>query len=209
MMSAALSLFMLRKLPFSRFKFAGWQTVLAITLIGVLAGLDPNLRYAEGFADLSLWISIAMTVFGVWAFFLVTCAVLRWWLKRGGRWDGQGNLLNLLAAASLVTDVLGASFTLLGIPMLLSLPLWLYSVWIAGKALSCCIPRASLGYCIGGIVISMFPVMLAVGLFTALLGSGNCHEKPYRYSQAGGAAGVHSVVPDVSGSRGYSGCRTL
>ncbi len=42
MSSTALSLFLLRELPFDRFTFPRWQSVLAVTLIGMLAGLDPG-----------------------------------------------------------------------------------------------------------------------------------------------------------------------
>lgn len=44
MFSSAISLFLLRKLPFVRFDFPRWKTVLAVSLIGLLAGLDPSLR---------------------------------------------------------------------------------------------------------------------------------------------------------------------
>jgi len=42
----SLSLFILRELPFSRFDFPRWQSVLAISLIGLLVGLYPSFRAA-------------------------------------------------------------------------------------------------------------------------------------------------------------------
>jgi hypothetical protein len=58
----------------------------------------------------------------------------------------------------------------LGVPPLLTLPLWLYSVWVGANALSGAIPKASLRYSIGGIVISLFPAMLAAMVVFAALG---------------------------------------
>lgn len=165
-----LSLFLLRELPFSRFTFPRWQSVLAITLIGVLIGLDPNHESMSGMV-FPLWMTLAMSVLTTWTGFLVIVAVLRWWLKRGGRWDGQGNLFNLAAASWLLADVLGAGLTLLGVPPLLSLPLWLYSIWVGGNALSGAIPRASLSYSMGGIGLSLIPALLAAGVLMGVLGA--------------------------------------
>jgi hypothetical protein len=167
----ALSLFLLRELPFPRFDFPRWQAVLAVSLIGVLVGLDPSLRAAP--PDLPappLWLPVLMGLLTAWAGFLVILGVLRWWMKRGGRWDGQGNLFNLVAASWLVADVLGAGLVVLGVPPLLTLPLWLYSVWVGANALSGAIPRASLGYSMVGIVIGLIPALLAAGVVFAVLG---------------------------------------
>ena len=169
----ALSLFILRELPFSRFDFPRWQSVLDISLIGLLVGLDPSMRAAP--PDMPappLWLAVVMGLVTAWVAFLVILGVLAWWLKRGGRWDGQGSLFNLVAASWLVADVLGAGLTALGVPHLLTLPLWLYSVWVGANALSGAIPKVSLGYAIGGIVIGFIPAMLAVGVLFALLDTG-------------------------------------
>jgi hypothetical protein len=105
--------------------------------------------------------------------FLVILAFLKWWMKRGGRWDGEGDLFNLVAASWLVADGLGAGLIALGVPPLFTLPLWLYAVWVGGNALSGVIPQASLGYSIAGIVLSLIPAMLAIavigGVFSMLM----------------------------------------
>lgn len=164
-------LFLLREVPFSRFDFPRWQAVLAVTLIGVLADLDPGLRAGTPeMPGMPLWLAIPFVVLSVWVAFLIIVAVLRWWMKRGGRWDGQGDLFNLVAASWLVADTLGAGLTALGIPPLFTLPLWLYSVWVGANALSGAIPRASLGYSIGGIVIGLVPAMLAAMVVFAVFG---------------------------------------
>lgn len=170
MIRAAFSLFLLRKLLFDRFDYPRWQSVLAVTLIGVLSGLDPSLWSDSGMPAVSLWVTLCGTVFSTWAGFLIIVAVLRWWMKRSSRWDGQGDLFNLVAASWLVADTLGAGLTALGIPPLFTLPLWLYSVWVGANALSGAIPKASLGYSIGGIVIGLIPAMLAAMLVFAALG---------------------------------------
>ena len=55
-------------------------------------------------------------------------------MKRCGRWDGQGNMFNLLTASFTVADVLGTGLVALVAPMLLSLPLWIYSEWMGANA---------------------------------------------------------------------------
>jgi len=89
----ALSLFLLRELPFSRFDFPRWQAVLAISLIGVLIGFDPSARAAP--PDMPappLWLAVVLGFVTTWVGFLVILGILKWWMKRGGRWDSQGNL---------------------------------------------------------------------------------------------------------------------
>ncbi|MCW8165630.1 hypothetical protein D8B23_10515 [Verminephrobacter aporrectodeae subsp. tuberculatae] len=172
MILTAFSLFALREIPFSRSDFPRWQSVLAIFLIGVLVGLDPSFRAApSGAPDQPLWLAVFLGRALTWVCFLVSVAVLRWWMKRGGRWDGHGDLFNLMAAAWLVADTLGAGLTALGVPPLLTLPLWLYSMWVAGNALAGAIPKASLGYGIAGIVIGLVPALVASGLVGVVMAS--------------------------------------
>ncbi|MBT9161240.1 MAG: hypothetical protein DDT26_02544 [Dehalococcoidia bacterium] len=172
MLQTAFSLFLLRELPFSRFDFPRWQALLAICLIGVLVGLDPSLRATPPDVPApALWIALLLGLLLAWVGFLIILAVLRWWLQRGGRWDGQGNLFNLIAASWLVSNVLGAGLTALGVPPLLTLPLWLYSVWVGAQAMESAIPKASLGYCIAGIFIGLVPAILASGLLFGIVGA--------------------------------------
>ena len=104
----------------------------------------------------------------VWAAALVYLPVLRWWMQRGQRWDGQGALFNLIAATWLVGSVLAGCLVALGVPHLLLLPLYVYSLWVGGNALSGAIPKASLGYSIAGILIGMVPAMLLTAVITGL-----------------------------------------
>jgi len=169
MIPLALTLFLLRPQPFERFAYPRWQAVLGLTLIGLLVGLDPQFRLdTPEVSAMPLWLALSLGVLLIWAVALVTLAVLRWWMQRGQRWDGRGELLRLLVAAWLITSVLGAGLVALGVPHLLVLPLYLYSLWIGGNALSGAIPKASLGYSIVGILIGMVPALLLTAVITGL-----------------------------------------
>lgn len=171
MLKSAFPLFLLNKIPFSRFDFPRWQLVLVISLIGLLIGFDPSLRDTPpDMPEPPLWLAVTMGLLTTWVAFLVIVSVLRWWMKRGERWDGQGDLFNLVAASWLVADTLGAGLSALGIPPLFTFPLWLYSVWVGANALSGAIPKARLGYSFGGIVIGLIPAMLAAMVVFAVLG---------------------------------------
>lgn len=111
-----------------------------------------------------------MAILTIRGAFLVGVVFLRWWLKRGGRWDGNGDLFNLVVAASLVSDALCIGLMPFGVPPLLMLPLWLYSLWVCANALSGAVPKVSFGYGIGGIVISQIPVAVIIMLLFAALG---------------------------------------
>lgn len=169
MISQSFNLFFLRELPFSSFTFPRWQSILAITLIGVLTGLDPSIRTGTSeMPGMPLFVSIPFAVLGTWAVFLLIIGILKWWMKRGNRWDGQGDLFNLIAASWLIADTLGAGLIALGVPPVLTLPLWLYSVWVGGNALSGAIPKASLGYAIGGIVLGLIPALIVLSVVMGL-----------------------------------------
>ena len=149
MLKPAFQLFILRPQPFAAFD-------LAATPPGVPA--PP------------LWMAAVAGLLTTWVMFAVILSVLRWWLRRGGRWDGQGHLFHLVAASWLVADTLGAGLIALDIPTLLTLPLWLYAVWVGAQAMAGAIPKASPGYCVAGIVIGLVPAMLLSGLVFGLLG---------------------------------------
>lgn len=171
MLIPALSLFRLHELPFSHFTFPRWQAWLALVAIGLLVGLDPAMRQASpDMPAMPLWAALAFSVVLILLCFPLIVLFLKWWMKRGQRWDGRGDLFNLVAASWLVANVLGAGLGALGVPGLLTLPLWLYSVWVGGNALSGAIPRASLGYSMVGILLSLIPVLFAGGLLMVALG---------------------------------------
>lgn len=166
MLQPAISLFFLRGLPFSHFRFSRWWSFLAITLLGFLVGLDPSMRIiGPGLPRLALWPALVTGVLSTWTAFGVFMLVLRWWLKRGSRWDGHGDLFNLMAASWLMADALGASAIAFGIvPSLFVAPLWLYSLWVGANAFAGAIPKAAPGYSLAGILIGFIPALLASGV---------------------------------------------
>ncbi|MCW5231636.1 hypothetical protein [Verminephrobacter eiseniae] len=162
---------LLKRVAFPDLVFPRWQSVLAISFIGVLFGLAPRLHAVP--TDAPAWLGVVVgLVTGLvttWAAFLVIVAVLRWWFKRGGRWDGQGDLFNLVAASWLMLDSFCANLMMLNAPPFLVLPFWLYSLWVGTKAMTSAIPQASRGYCIAGIAIGLLPAIAAAGLVFALV----------------------------------------
>ena len=175
--------FLLHEQPFERFRFARWQSVVAITLLGICSGLNPNMAGTSPDAPhpvaLPLWGRIGIGVVTMWLAFWVIYGFCRWWLKRGGRWDGQGDLFNLMAASWLVVDLLGFLLSGLGVPDSLVTPVWFYSIWVGANAMSGAIPKSSLGYGIGGIILGgilaiVAIIVLIVGLVMVaqLLGAG-------------------------------------
>jgi len=162
----AFNLFVLRELPWSAFDFPRWQSVLLITVIGLLMGLDPFMQVSMP-APLVVLLLFGMMI--AWTGLMPVVAFLKWWMRRGTRWDGQGNLFNLVVASCSVANILGAGLLAVGVPMLLTLPLWLYSIWVIANALNGAIPKASLRYSIGGIVLSLIPSILAVALLSGVM----------------------------------------
>ncbi|MDO4681374.1 MAG: hypothetical protein Q4B17_01100 [Lautropia sp.] len=168
MLSAAWAAFLLKEQPFDRFDFPRWQAVLGISLLGALVGLDPATVAAEPNVPIVAlaWLGLLL----LWGAFLTSYWFMRWWMKRGGRWDGRGDLFNLMAAAWFVVNLVGCALSLLGVPMILLMPIWLFSIWVLGNALSGAIPKASLGYSIVGILLAGVPVTLVMLVLAALFG---------------------------------------
>jgi hypothetical protein len=167
------ALIRLHSVPFAEFNFSRWQSIGALTWLGLLVGIDPSLRAtAPGMPALPFWFGWIGGLVVVWVSFLLVLPVLRWWLKRGGRWDGQADLFNLVAASWLLPNVLAAGLIAIGVPSLFVLPLWVYSIWVGGNALSEAIPKASLGYSICGIVLSLIPALLVSSAALVLMAMG-------------------------------------
>ena len=141
--------FLLHEQPFERFQFARWQSVVAITLLGICSGLDPNMAGTSPDAPhpvaLPLWGRIGIGVVTMWLAFWVIYRFCAWWLKRGGRWDGQGDLFNLIAASWLVVDLLGFLLRGLGVPESRVTPGRVYSNWVGAKSMYGASPKNKLG----------------------------------------------------------------
>ena len=115
MVNSAFQLFLLRRQPFLQFNFPRGKSVPTISLICALGVRHPNLRAAPPDVPiLPLWFAVATSLVMVWLTFLVIVAVLRWWMMHGGRWDGQGDLFNFVAAASRMSVCLQAVAGMIG-----------------------------------------------------------------------------------------------
>ncbi|MDO4683106.1 MAG: hypothetical protein Q4B17_10015 [Lautropia sp.] len=164
MISSAIALFLLRRLPFSRFSFPRWKSVLAITLVAFVYALvpDPSVDH-EGVCEprAALWRTVVTIVATQWAFFLTTYVVLCWWLRRRDRWDGRGNYFNLLAAAWLVADLAMAYLPVFGIRSdgILAL-LAIHSVVVTINATKGVMPRVGVPYIAVGVAIGAVCMLL-------------------------------------------------
>jgi len=167
----ARDLFLLRQLSFDAVAFSRWQSIIAISLIGLLTGFDPSMRASDpDMPPMPLTAALMLGLLSVWIGFLTIIKFLKWWLKRGDRWDGQGDLLNLTTASWLVADVLCAGLVVLGVLTIFTFPLWLFSMWVGANALHGAIPKVSIGYAIGGVVLSLIPAVVSVIIISSVVG---------------------------------------
>ena len=141
MISAALSVFLLREQSWSDFEFPRGQVVAALTLMGLLTGLSlAMLVDADGQPLFPLQGAVLLGLtFNALLYGLVH-AMLRRWLMRDGRWDGRGPLFNLLVAAGLLPNILSALFESLELPpdlaQLSGVAVALWGLWTVSRALS-------------------------------------------------------------------------
>ena len=117
MISAALSLFLLRDLPLSAFEVPRRQTVGVLVVLGVLVGMSlASLTQDDGMPLMTIPQALLVGLGLNALLYGLVHGVLRWWLMRDGRWDGSGPLFNLLLAAGLVPNVLSALLESLELP---------------------------------------------------------------------------------------------
>ena len=117
----AICLFFLYKKKLLEFKFLRWQSLLTLGVFVLLGGGS----FDEWGRSLG-WYGFAMLI--AWFSLWVPVCFIKWWLRRGGRWDGQGPLFNLLVASWLVADLLYYGLSSLDVPWEWLIPLDLYSV---------------------------------------------------------------------------------
>lgn len=172
MIKNAIHLFFLRKVDFYSFNSKVSASIFSILIIGILTGIDPSspartLLNHPSFITYTVNIIIHGVLPTLSAFIIIT-ALLGHWLKRGHRWDGQGNLLNLIAASWLIADSLIAILIALGISRLLIFPLLIYSIIVGVNALTNAIPKASRTYCLIGIILTSLPGFLAAAAVSSV-----------------------------------------
>lgn len=145
------------------YHFPFWHAALLLTLIGLSVGLDHTMGVPMPWsflAGLALW----------WSWIAMLHPLMRWWLKRGGRWNGEGPLFNLLVSGCGI-DILWGVLVYVGLPPIGVLPLWLYSFWVMGNALEHA-TEVGLGYAIGGQVLIMLIYLLLLTLVVGLAVAG-------------------------------------
>ncbi|WP_412852000.1 hypothetical protein [Ectothiorhodospira shaposhnikovii] len=159
----AVDLARLKGRPMTDYTFPFWQAAILLTVIGLVLGLDPSLGVPLPFAFL-----IGIVVYWVW--FWVCLRIMRWWLVRGNRWDGQG-WLDKVIIASWGIDMLLPLLAFAGVPGLLLLPLWLYTLWVMANAISDA-TDVTLGYSIAGILIATVVFVVGLALLTMAVAIG-------------------------------------
>ena len=159
MISAALSLFLLRDLPLSAFEVPRRQTVGVLVVLGVLVGMSlASLTQDDGMPLMTIPQALLVGLGLNALLYGLVHGVLRWWLMRDGRWDGRGPLFNLLLAAGLVPNVLSALLESLELPAGIAQPLGLvlavYGLWVVTRAIAChprCVAPLQPGGCRAGV----------------------------------------------------------
>ena len=159
MISAALSLFLLRDLPLSAFDVPRRQTVGVLAVLGVLVGMSlASLTQDDGMPLMTIPQALLVGLGLNALLYGLVHGVLRWWLMRDGRWDGRGPLFNLLLAAGLVPNVLSALLESLELPAGIAQPLGLvlavYGLWVVTRAIACAIPDAPPRYSLAGVALA-------------------------------------------------------
>lgn len=168
LITASVKLAMLRELSFDNYAFPRWQSVAGIMLVAVLSGLGQNPEAAAQ-AHITLppqWFTVTMGLLITWALILPAVAVLGWWMKRDERWDGKGDMFNLLASSWFLINLVSAVANLVGAPAFIGTALLLYSLWVTGNALSSAIPKSTLSYSISGLIIGILPGIVISAFFS-------------------------------------------
>lgn len=152
-----LDLLRLRVQPLAHYRYPGWQPALLITLLGVFAASTADVLQAPIAGKILYFVCLN------WLELALMARFFGWWLRQGGRWDGEGMLWHLLAACQgvqLLEPLL--SWFPDDAAMPLSLALAAYSVAILINALATA-TQVARSHVIGGVLL-FTPVALALYL---------------------------------------------
>jgi len=179
MFSAALDLFLLCKLPFAQFTFSRTLSALAITILSCLFMFTPSMQKHMTDPKMGAQVVVVLLIVSGWIDFIVQLVITKWWMKRGHRWDGQGDLFNLILASELLASCLSRPLSIMieqqseaYSPLLFFVvSLFFYSVVVKANALSGAIPKATLSYSFAGVVIAggLARVIAVISEFLLLL----------------------------------------
>ncbi len=167
MLRAALLSFCLARVTFTDFAYSRWKTTLGIVLLAACSAWDPVMASQLELVGLSPWWGATAVGLGVLVSTLLAIPVTRWWFRRGGRWDGQGSLYNLLIGSWWVSGMLSAVLVALGVTSWLTIPFTLYALWTSVHALKRVTTGASWGYTIAGYSLLILP---AIAGFAVVIG---------------------------------------
>lgn len=182
MLKLAFNLFLLDKLSFERLHFSFLQIVFAAVLMGLLSMFAfpyPYLNTIGLTPVIALPLAFIFNQIQIWLILLINYCFLKWWMKRGTRWSGQGNFFNLLFVIWFTVSLpYLISFILMPLSswVLFFLPFVFYSLWFASNALHGAIPKASFWYSLGGI---LFSSILSFGLIYLITYFWNTPLLPY------------------------------
>lgn len=171
MIRHSFELALLRRLPIHCFSFPRWKSVLAVTSVGFLTGLSSSWREMVGAENSPLSVTIVAGIVASWSAFIVVYAILNWWVRRGARWDGKGDLFNLLAAATLFSGIVSGVLLLFIESPVVMLMVWLYSILIVVEAASAAMGNVTRIYSLCGVLVAQitsmfFCAFLLVTLFS-------------------------------------------
>ena len=203
MISAALSLFLLRDLPLSAFDVPRRQTVGVLAVLGILVGMSlASLTQDDGMPLMTIPQALLVGLGLNALLYGLVHGVLRWWLMRDGRWDGRGPLFNLLLAAGLVPNVLSALLESLELPAGIAQPLGLvlavYGLWVVTRAIACAVPDASPRYSLAGVALASVSSVLVL-LVVATLATPLLVSQDEEALGVDGARAGHQVSGDGQG----------
>lgn len=163
LISLAFELIRLKGHPMARYDYPFWQAVCLVALIGIALGLDPSLGVPQPWS-FGYGVVLSLT------WFAFSTVFLRWWFKRGGRWQEHGSLGRVIAA-SWVIDIAMGPLGWAGVSWLVSLVVWLYALVIMVNALRHA-TGVGLRYCVGGVVIAFTLYLLGALIVAVLVGVG-------------------------------------
>jgi hypothetical protein len=117
---------------------------------------------------------IAPIVAVFWMVNINCMAILSWWLKRGQRWDGQGDLFNftvvlwfgeiiLLGLDLVFSNFLSSYKTVVGVILNF---IYLYWFWVCISAPARLISKVSRGYSIAGTIVANAIIVLPIAVYT-------------------------------------------
>lgn len=183
-----LDLLRLRVQPLAHYRYPPWQPALLVTLLGVFAASGAEVLQAPIGAKIIYFVCLN------WLELMLMAHFFGWWLRQGDRWNGEGELWQLLAACQglqVLKPLLSWFPDTMVVPLAVGLAAYGVMVMINALTVATQVARS---HVIGGVLLFM-PVALALYLsMTMLAGSlGWVPEPPADKPAATRSTGNHST----------------